>query len=211
MKTDKILILIIVSIFFLSFATYWQFKNFQKALEKVEIPKFEMPKIEFFPVKSNKVQREFISPDGKLKLRYSSDWIEMPKEALEKFNQAIIKEEAEVLLLAQKIEIEKGASASLVVQEFFPKEGLEEVIEEIKKDFKARGAEIEILKSEIKNGEAFLEGKSVQKEIPAFYFRERVILYQNKGYLIVFLTLEKDWPEFANEANEILNSVLLTL
>ncbi|MDI6883403.1 MAG: hypothetical protein QMC93_02995, partial [Patescibacteria group bacterium] len=158
------------------------------------------------------VQREFISPDGKLKLRYSSDWVEMPKETLEKFNQAMIKEGAEVLLLAQKIDIEKGTSASLVVQEFFSKErGLEEVIEEIKADFKERGAEIEILKSEIKNGEAFLEGKSVQEEIPAFYFRERVILYENKDYLIVFLTLEKDWPEFENEANEILNSVSLAL
>ena len=209
MKIDKFLILIFLSILFLSFAVYWQFKSFQKALTGVELPRFEMPTIEFFPAETDKISKEFISPDWKLKLKYSSDWQEMPKEALEGFNQAMVKEGTEILLLAQKIELEKGTSASLVVQEFPLQEGenLEKIIEEIKENFKEGGVEIEILKLEIKNGEALLEARGGEKGLPAFYFKEKIILLEDKAYLIAFLTLEKDWPEFENEANEILDSV----
>lgn len=206
MKIDKFLILITLFILGLSFATYWQFKNFQNSLSEVKFPKFEMPKFEipFFP--KDEGYKEFISPDGKLKLKYSSGWMEMTKENLESFNQEKTKEN--VLFFVQKLKIEKAALAFLIVQESERGTNIEEIIEEMKKETMEMEGEMEILSLEKENKGGYLEAKYKRKG-SIFHSKEKIILGENKFYVISIIALEKDWPEFKDEADEILNSIEL--
>jgi hypothetical protein len=203
MKIDKFLFSIIISIIFLSFFTYWHLKRVTQNLPKIEIPKIEIPKPETF-LQPKAEPKEFISPDGKLKFRYSSDWVEIPGEEW----QETISSEAKILFFSTKFKIEKGAFASLVVQEVNWEKELKEFIEEMKRRAKERGGEIEILNLEIKEREANLKAR-YKKERANFISREKIIFGEKKIYLISVFSFERFWPEFENEAEEILNSAQL--
>jgi hypothetical protein len=204
MKIDKFLILIILAIFSLSFAVYWQVRNFQKSLSEIEFPKFEMPKMETFLPEGQEGYKEFVSPDEKLKLKYSASWIEMTKESLAQLSQEALENEAKTLFFANKFILNKAAFASLIIQELSlgKEESLEEIIDKIKKE---EGKEI--LKSEIKEKEAYLEVGYKGKTGSVFYSKEKIFLSGNKAYLISVLALEKDWPGFEKETEEIFNSI----
>jgi len=207
MKIDKFLILILLSIFLLSFFTYWQFKRLSEAMPKIKKPEVEIPKPESIFQQKTEI-KEFISPDGKLKFKYSSDWIEMPKESWQEINA-----EAKVLFFANKFKLEKAALASLIVQELdLEKEkSVKEIVEEIEKEVKAKNGEMEILNLEIKDKEADLKIKYKKETGPIFVSKEKIILGDNKFYLISIFALEKDWLEFENETNEIFNSIQLNI
>jgi len=202
MKIDKFLVLMILSILFLSFFTYWQFKRLSKAIPKIEIPKIEIPKPEsFFQQKTE--TKEFVSPDGKLKFKYSSDWMEMPKESGEK----TINPEAKALFFATKFKMEKAAFASLGVQELSGKRDIGEIIKEMEKETKEKGGEMQILNSEIKAKEAYLKTRYKKEGEQNFISKEKIILGEEKVYLISIFSFERFWPGFEGESEEILNSV----
>jgi len=204
--TKKDLFLIVIIILFLSGSTYWNFKNWKKSLEKVELPKFEMPRFEPFPKKEG--YKEWTSPDGKLKLKYPADWMEMDIRTLESYIQREIEEKP--LFLAQKLVIEKSTIVFLTVNKLKPETGsnAEEILEKMKKDAKKREGEMEILKLDIQNKIAIFEAKYSKKEGPVFHSKEKMILNE-EVYLISFFTFEKDFSEFENEAEEIINSAQL--
>jgi hypothetical protein len=197
MKVDKFLVSIIAFILLLSFLAYWHFKNFQRSLSQIKLPKFELPKPKIIESKGKK---EFKSPDGKLKLTYLDDWIEMPKESLESLSQGL--KEGKVLFLAQKFKLEKAAFAFLIVQEYKDGKNQEEIINELKKEAKEKGGEMEILNLK----EDYFEAKYKRKNV-VFLSKEKVIFGEGKIYLVSIFSSEKDWPEFEEEAKEILNSV----
>jgi hypothetical protein len=202
MKIDKFLVLIILSILLLSYFTYWQFKKMAESLPKIKIPEVEIPKPESMFQQKTEV-KEFISPDGKLKFKYSSDWTEMPKESW----QEAISAEAKILFFANKFKIEKAAFASLVVQELSWKKDVREIIEEMGKEAKEKSGEMEILNLEIKDKGADLKARYKKEGGLNFISREKIILGEEKVYLISIFSLERFWPEFEIEADEILNSV----
>jgi hypothetical protein len=175
-----------------------------ESLPKIEIPKVEIPRPETFLQPKTEI-KEFISPDGKLKFKYSSDWIEMPKEGW----QEKISDEAKILFFATKYKIEKGAFASLVVQELNWKGNLEEVIAKIEKEVKERGGEIKIMNLKIEDKEANFKANYKRGEKINFISREKILLGEGKVYLISIFSFERIWPEFENEAEEILNSAHL--
>jgi len=201
MKIDKFFILIILSILLLSSFVYWQFKKLGEALPAIRIPEVEIPKPELFFRPETEI-KEFMTPDGKLKFKYSSDWMEMPKEGWQK----MINAEAKILFFATKFKIEKAAFSSLSVQELTWDKSLPEVIEKIKEKIRARDGEMKILNLEIKDKEANLKAR-YKKEWGDFISREKIILGEGKVYLISIFSLEIFWPEFEKEAEEILNSV----
>jgi hypothetical protein len=203
MKIDKFLFSIIISIIFLSFFTYWHFKRLTQNVPKIEIPKVEIPKPETF-LQPKAEPKEFISPDGKFKFRYSSDWVEIPGNKW----QETISSEAKILFFSTKFKIQKGAFASLAVQEVNWEKELKEFIEEMKRKAKERSGEMEILNLEIKEREADLKAR-YKKEGANFISREKIILGEKKISLISIFSLERFWPEFESEAEEILNSVQL--
>lgn len=206
MKVDKFLVLIIFSILFLSFFTSWQFKKLGESLPKTETPEVEIPKPESFSPEQTEL-KEFVSPDGKLKFKYSSDWAEMPKEGWQKTTTV----EAKILFFATKFKIETAVLASLVVQELSWEGDVKEIIEEIEKSVKEKGGEMEILNLEIKDKEARLKARYKKEGETNFISKEKIILGEEKVYLISIFSLERFWPEFEEEAEEILNSTQLIL
>jgi len=203
--TKKDLILIFVVILLLSGVTYWHFKNWRKSLNEVELPKFEMPKFELFPKKEG--YKEWVSPDGKLKMKYSADWLEMDIRILGSYVQREIEEKP--LLVAQKFVIEKSTFAFLTVNKLKFKEelGAEGILEKMKEDAQKREGEMEVLNLEIKDKIAVFEAKYKGKEGPVFQSKEKMI-FNNEIYLISFFTFEKGFPEFKKEAEEIINSAI---
>ena len=208
-KIDKFLFSIIIFILLLGLVTFWQFNNSRRALSEVKLPSFEMPKVEIPLFPEGEKKKEFISPDGKLKLEHHSDWMETPKESLENLNEEPIKEGG-VLFLAQKFKLEKTAFAILIVQELEKKENIEELIEGFKNATKEKGGEIEIISLNIKENDGYFEAK-YKREDSIFRSKEKIIFRGDKFYLISIFALEKDWSEFESEANEILGSAQLIL
>jgi hypothetical protein len=95
----------------------------------------------------------------------------------------------------------------LVVQELSWKKDVREIIEEMGKEAKEKSGEMEILNLEIKDKGADLKARYKKEGGLNFISREKIILGEEKVYLISIFSLERFWPEFEIEADEILNSV----
>jgi len=191
----------VFSILLLGFFTSWRFKNLGESLQKIKIPEVEIPNSESF-LPEEKEMKEFVDPDGELKLKYSSDWMEMPTESW----QEVISAGAKTLFFAAKFKMERAAFASLVVQELGWKNDIKEIVEEIEKETKEKGGEMKILNLEIKNKEAYLKAR-YKKEEGNYISKEKIILGKERVYLISIFSLERFWSEFEMEAEEILNSI----
>jgi len=210
MKIDKFLLLIIALILLLSLATFWQFRNFKKFLSAVNLSKFEIPKFEITSPFKKEGVKEFVSEDGKLKVKYAADWIELSQTILEVLNKEMVKEGAEVLFYAQKMELEKSAFAFLVIQkvDFETDKNLEEFIGEIKKENEEREIKMEMIDLTIEDEEAIMETLISKKESGLiFHSKEKIILSENRGWIIAVFTLKDSWAEFEKEAEEILRSL----
>jgi hypothetical protein len=199
-------VLVILVILFLSGATYWNFKTWQKSLGKVELPKFEMPKFEPFLKKEG--YKEWTSPDGKLKLKYPADFTEVDFRILENFIKEKIEEKP--LFFAQKFQVGmEGVNQSyLMVQESKEKKRLEEVLDEIKKKNEEGGGKMEILNSNKIEDELVFEAKYQKKNGLTFHSLEKIISNE-KIYLVTFFTFEKDFQKFQKEGKDIIDSIQL--
>lgn len=208
MKVDKFLVIIIFSIIALSSLAYWQFKNFHKNFSEIEMPKFELP---LLPEQSNNQEltiEEYSTPDGKLKMGYGSDWQIIGSETLNKIFQGTVASGTEILFLAEKINIQNGSFSFLSVQNLVLKEneGLTEVIDKLKTEFAGREGQMESI--ELKNEENFADFTAKSKSNDSVFFSKgKIVLIENSAYIVSFATLEKDWLEFENEAEEILKTI----
>lgn len=205
--SKKDILLIFFVILLLSFFTYRHFKSWRESLSNVEMPKFEMPEFEI-PSKKEGGYKEWISPDGKLKIKYSTDWMEMKKEIFEGFIQ---ENKGKTLFFAQKFEMEKAAQAFLTVRELIleKEREFEEIIEEMKKNVEEKEGKMEILNLDIEDKTAIFEAKYRGETGLPLHSKEKIILNEEKGYLISFSTFEKNWQDFKEEAEEIINSAIL--
>jgi hypothetical protein len=209
-KIIYVFLIISVGVLLIYIVMNWQMAKLKKSLSQPlfkELEKMPLEEIQkkFFGEISE--YKEFVSPDGKLKLKYLADWIEMDKVILETFNQEIIKKGAKILFFAQKLKVKTSSFAYLVIQELEKEEwkGLDEIIEEMKKEAKERGEEIEIIK--IDKERRIFEAKYKKVNQPEIHSSEKIIEGKEKIYLIAFLTFEKSWEEFQPEMNSIFNSV----
>jgi hypothetical protein len=208
MKNKKLFFITIACILLLGLITSWQLKNFGENLATSDIPKFEMPNLESLLFPERGEDQEFISPDGKLKLKYPSDWMRGDKSLLEYFNQEIIKEEAKILFFGQKLDVKKGTFASLVIQKFtFLEKETGAIIQKFKDDSRERGSEMEAMKIEEKEKEVIFEAQYTKQGEPDLYSKEKMIRNGEENYLITFITLASSWSNFEEEANQILDSV----
>lgn len=205
MKVDKFLILIILSILLLCFFTSWHLKTFKKPLPEIKGPEIEIPKPESL-FESEEEMRKFVSPDGKLKFKYPSGWMEMPKEN----GQAVADEEGEILFFATKFKIETATLASLIAQELSWEGNIEELIKKMEDTAQEKGGEMKILNLEVEDKTASFKAKYAKTGETNFISKEKIILGEGKAYLISIFSLERFWPEYDKEADEILNSIEFT-
>jgi len=206
------IVILLIVILGLSFASYWRFNDFNKSLSEIDLPKIEMPETnldDFMPTEKENYH-EWISPDGKLKLEYSANWTELSELFSQYPNQSGINlTDSEVLFFAHRLKIKEQALAFLTINQFNAEEGLEKIIEKIKQTPNEQNGKIEII--EIKNeGEIiWLEIVSERSSQPNFYSKGKLIFDEEKTYLILFTVKQTDWSNFEEEANEIFNSAEL--
>jgi len=203
------LLVIGFGIFLIFLVGNWQLEKIKKSLPQnlqKELKVFPMEEIQKKFFGETTELKEWVSPDGKLKISFLSDWMEIEKEAVESLNQEIIQQGAKILFFAQKLKIKGGAFGSLVIQELDKKEwtDLEKIIEETKKEFKEKNGEIEIVR--INSKEGVFEAKYKKEGQPELHFVEKILIGEDRVYSVLFLTFDKDWQGFLEETNSILNS-----
>ena len=101
----KIVLIILVSLvglFLMSLLVNRQAKKWQEFSPSISVPDLELPKTQSQEI----VLKEFISPDGKLKLKYPSDWTEVNTTTFEGTLSEEAKKVFNPLFLAQKMKIE---------------------------------------------------------------------------------------------------------
>ena len=82
-----------------------------------------------------------------------------------------------------------------------------EIIEEMKQINQEQELNMEIVKSDIQDDKTVFEARYLMTNNPNVYSKEEIISLGEKTYLIAFIALEKDWPEFTKEADAVLESV----
>lgn len=156
--------------------------------------------------------QEFITPDGKLKVKYPPSWIEIkdktlqqiiPKEQIKKYN-------LKHLFLAQQFTTE-GKFAQLIVDEwsFDAQKSFEEIIEEMKASNQEQEWDMKIIESEVKGNEGVFEAKYQKSDRYDIHSKEKIIILEPEGekkkaYLIAFIAFDKDWAGFEKEADDII-------
>ena len=203
------LLIIFILILVLSLLVYQQFKGLQQSLAEVNLPKFEIPDINStFWSGEKEGYKEWTSPDGKLKMKYPSHWVETDESFKNYFFQST--EEAEVLFFASKFNLESlGALNFLVVEKLNVENNLEGIIEQMKKDAKESGGEIEITELNIGEKEAEFETEYKSKAGIIFYSKEKLLLAEEGVYSVKIFSQKNYWSKINNEAIEILDSLTL--
>ena len=194
----------------LSYVSYGQFKRFGESSKEINLPEIEIPetKLEEFFSPAGEGKKEWISPDGKLKLTYSAKWTSTDETFAGHLDQAGIDlEETELLFLAYQTD---PSLAFLMVNKTAGKKSLEEIAKEIEEKIKEQGGESEItILEEDKGGELkIISGYPGQPESCS---RGKIIFGQEAIYLVVLSSYQADWPKFEQEAQEILDSAQFIL
>jgi hypothetical protein len=210
MKTIHAFFISVFSIVVLSFTTVSYFKKLTRPITEAELPNFEMPDFNLLSSEETEDYTEFTSPDEKLKLKYPSNWVKANLDTLETINKSATDERVKNLLFVQGFKIDKGAFAFLNVQELIldKENGLEDVIDTIKKKTEDQGGEFEATNLEIDGNQAYVEQKYKTSQSSSFiYSKEKIVLGEDKAYLISISNFNNNWLELQKEINEIFNSI----
>ena len=167
----------------LSFTTYWRFKSFQQSLSQINLPKFKMPEIDSgLWLGGKEGYEEWISPDGKLKIKYPAFWLGMEEGSIKDYLGST--EESEILFFAYRFDLKNLSSMTfLIIQKLTPEKNLEKVIEEIEKDTKEKGGEMKNINLKMEENQADFERESESK-IGDVHSKEKLILVGENLYSI---------------------------
>lgn len=210
------IIILLIAALALSSISYWRLREFNQSLSEINLPEIpssenNLPGIDledFLPPEKEGYQ-EWISPDGKLKLRYPAGWTVIDKNLLESFDLTDISlAESEILFFAHQINIKEQASTALTISEFDAEKSLEEIIDKIEKEAEEQNKKVEITSIEGKEG-VWLEITSGDSSQSNFYSKGKVIFAEDKTYLILLTAPQENWPQLEKIADEIFNSVEL--
>lgn len=202
--------------------TNWHFKELTKNLNKssFELKYFTigsseeikkgLKNISPFPSKNTENDyQEFISPDNKLKLKYPAGWITAAQEFLQSF---IPKDQQETYNLrtifsAQYFGIDGLAQIAVYQGNFaWPVEKISQKMHETDEE----GREIKIINSEVGEKEGVFETTYAVSGNPKLHSKEKILKEgEENTYLITFVALDKNWENFAKEADFIINSARL--
>lgn len=195
-------------------APQFQFPENYLAPEKLTNPQDLLKYLEEFIKKRRVEKKDFISPDGKLKLEYTSEWIEIDQKDFEKFFPESIEKKynLKTLFAAQKFGL--GKVSLLFVKEMLTEKTktFDEIIDEMEKSNKELGWKMEVFEKEEREKEFVFEARYENKYIN--HSKEKMLTLPPEGekktvFLIAYLTFERDWEDLKKEADEIINSAQL--
>lgn len=207
-KEVKTLFLILLFVVFLGYMAYRQFSQFQRSDQQFSLPDITMLKPENLFPEEEKGEKEFVSPDGKLKIKYPASWREGGEELLKAFNQGRDElTEEKTIFSAFKATWQDTLPSYLLITEVSLSDP-EKILEKIKGGGENSQTEIEI--SEIEKDEKKILFEAVYKsESPqlSLHSREKIISLPEKSYIISVITLGENWEEISSDAIFILDSV----
>ncbi len=205
---------------FLGMMANWHFqeliKNLNRSsseLKEFTAPPFERIKEELKSISplssgdsSENNYQEFVSADKKLRMEYPANWIAMeekpqdlvPKDWQETYN-------LKTIFLAQHFG-ENGLAQIIVYQGNFPC-SIEEIIEKIRDANRQQGQEIEVVNSKIEEKEGTFEAIYIISEDYSLHSKEKILKESGENtYLVVFAAFDKNWGDFVEEADFVINS-----
>lgn len=167
-------------------------------------------------IQPNEIEyKEFISPNSKLQMRYSTDWIKTQSQDLQLAFPEEQKEvyRPEILFMAQRIST-KGLTQLVISKLNFVDQNIEEIIEKMRQANLKQGWTMKIINSYIQEKEATFDAVYQSSNSNNFRSKEKIIILEEKDqepkfYLIAFIALEKEWSEFEKEAEDIISSAQL--
>ena len=187
------------------FSTY-QIREIMKLTPIKELPQ-EKP--------SEGSYKEFESPDGKLKMKYPSDWAETETiDVTQLISQEFLKKyDIRLPLFALKVD-QEGQFFQLIVMEMqLTHQGnFEEVINILKEINSPKGWDMEIVKKTGEGREIVFETEYRKLGQSNVYAKEKMLFLEleekkQKIYIITVSGPERDWQKFSEEAGFIIDSV----
>jgi|GEM_PF-2148720 len=227
------IIILIIMILGLSLVTYWRFQRARDFEVSVDWPEFEIPSYDwdellnqqpdldsffsqkkdndletFFRVETE--EKDWLSPDNKLKLTYPAGWMTMDKIVSEYVDDpGVILEDAKILLFALRFDMTEQLSALLTVSSVDKEKDLQKIKEGISQKVQEDGGETEITILSFEDKIAWLEVLSRYPDKPASYSKGTIIFSEEETYLVFFTASQRDWMQLKEEAESIFDSIEL--
>ena len=168
---------------------------------------------EYYEPNKEILDKEFVGPDGKMKLSYSSDW---EKVSDENFLSNVFSEKTteeynlKILFFAHYLK-SKIFSQLYVAEGYLGNEtSSEEIINLFKRSGEEENFNVTIINQELEGNRFIFEFVCEKENYPSYRFKELIIISEekeSKSYFITFAGPEKDWPKIKDRADNILNSV----
>lgn len=180
------------------------------SLNMISLPEIEVSSgFDGYILQEKEGALEWSSPDGKIKLQYSNNWMDITQIAESSAKEAGISfPDSEVLLLAQRLDIQSQGVAFLIVLKFSNKETLESILVKIEKEALENNGEAitNIVSSD--ESYAVLETTSEYPEVATSYSKSEVLFGKDKTYMVTFSVPTKDGGLYTQEIEEIFNSII---
>lgn len=164
--------------------------------------------------KKEQTYKEFVSSDGKLKLSYPSGWLEIEGEDLNSLQEKAGSHDLKFLFSAQNLNLGKFSQILVHEGSFDSQEGFEQIIETMKETNQEQGWDMQIINLEVKDEEVVFEAQYQKTDRYSLRSKEKIILIETaegekKLGLIAFIVFKKDWSDFREQANFVINSVII--
>lgn len=158
--------------------------------------------------------KEFVSPDGKLKLSYPSSWLEIEGENLNDLQEKAESQGLKLLFLAQNLNLAEFGQILVHEGYFDYQEEFEQIIEKMKKSNQEQGWDMKVMNLEIKDEEAVFEAKYQKTDRYSIHSKEKIVLIETtedkkKMGLMAFIVFDKNWPDFKEQADFVINSAII--
>lgn len=157
------------------------------------------------PTEENQYQK-FISSDSKFEIQYPVQWPAIQDENL---LQAMVPQDwadeydLKTLFWAQNFR--EGFGQLIIYQGTFDIP-IEEIFEKMKESNQNNGWTIEVVKLETDEKKGIFEGEYKNQSGASLHSKEKILLEGKEGYWVSLFALEKDWQQFSQEVDSIINS-----
>lgn len=218
-KTLAIFLLFVIAFgLFFIFIYFWGGKSIGGLgliFPEEEVSKFEsvFSEEQSSESKNELLDKEFISPDGKIKINYSSDWEETKDEnLLEKVfpEKTKGKYNLKVLFLAHYLKSKVFSQIYIAEGYFGDATNSEEIIDIFKQSGQEENLNVIIINQELKDNKFIFEFICEKEGFSSLHFKQLVVLpkkTEDKSYLVAFVGPEKDWLRIKDRADNVINSV----